>query len=108
MFTASVEIKNQNLHAKNTVLSSCHNTLLLNNTVATKYGGPLLRGVHKIISDIQKRIPEDISVDLLYLIIFSNCSRFLLLNTFARTTSSECLLLLLLQGSHTLEALALS
>lgn len=83
MFTASLEIKKQNPHAKYTVLSSCHSTLLLNDTPATKCGGPLLREVHKIITDIQKRIPEDISVDLLYLIIFSNCSRFLLLNTFA-------------------------
>ena len=83
MFTASLEIKKQNPHAKYRISSSRYNILLLNNTLATKYGGPLLREVHKIVTDIQKRIPEDISVDLLYLIIFSNCSRFLLLNTFA-------------------------
>lgn len=35
---------------KYTALSSCHNTLLLNNTLATKYGGLLLREVHKIIT----------------------------------------------------------
>lgn len=43
MFTASLEIKKQNPHAKYTVLSSCHSTLLLNDTPATKCGGPLLR-----------------------------------------------------------------
>lgn len=83
MFTASLEIKKQNPHARYTVLASCHSILLLNNTLATKYEAPFIREVHKIITDIQKRIPEDISVDLLYLIIFSSCSRFLLLNTFA-------------------------
>lgn len=73
-FTASLEIEKQNPHANNTILSSCHNTLLLNNVLTTRYGGPLLQQVSTTITDIHRRIPEDISVDLLYLMIFSSCS----------------------------------